>query len=340
MPLKIKDIKIDGYERVVHATDENTQLNCFIAIHNIKLGPALGGTRSWEYENQESQLTDVKRLSEAMTLKNSVCGINFGGGKAALNLKGIKKTSDLYQSYGEAVQALKGIYISAADVGTTKDDLLEIQKKTNYVNGIGIETSAPTARGLLSAIKSTCKFGLKKKDLKNIHIAICGAGKVGGKLAKLLYKEGVKLSIANIDQSQLDELSKDIEFSRISPDEIVGLECDLLSPCALGKAIHKENINSLNCKMIVGAANNQLENDDIGLNLKHNKVVYSPDFLVNSGGVIAISCEINKNEKDLENQLNIIGKRTTEVLEISQKLNKATNTVAKNLAWERINNLA
>jgi len=136
MPLKIKDIKIDGYERVVHATDENTQLNCFIAIHNIKLGPALGGTRSWEYDNQESQLTDVTRLSEAMTLKNSVCGINFGGGKAALNLKGIKKTSDLYQSYGEAVQALKGIYISAGDVGTTKEDLLEIQKKTNYVNGI------------------------------------------------------------------------------------------------------------------------------------------------------------------------------------------------------------
>jgi len=338
MPLKIKDMKIDGYERVVHATNENTELNCFIAIHNIKLGPALGGTRSWEYDNQESQLIDVQRLSEAMTLKNSVCGINFGGGKAALNLKGTKKTSDLYQSYGEAVQALKGIYISAGDVGTTKEDLLEIQKETNYVNGIGIETSAPTARGLLNAIKSTCKFVLKKNDLKNIHIAISGAGKVGGKLAKLLHKEGAKLSIANIDQSQLNDLSNDVKFSRVSPDEIIGLECDLLSPCALGNVIHEKNINSLNCKMIVGGANNQLGNESIGLNLKNNNVVYSPDFLVNSGGVIAISCEINKNEKNLENQLNTIGKRTTEILEISQKINKATNTVAKNLAWERINN--
>jgi len=223
-------------------------------------------------------------------------------------------------------------------VGTTKEDLLEIQKETNYVNGIGIETSAPTARGLLNAIKSTCKFVLKKNDLKNIHIAISGAGKVGGKLAKLLHKEGAKLSIANIDQSQLNDLSNDVEFSRVSPDGIVGLECDLLSPCALGNVIHEKNINSLNCKMIVGGANNQLGNESIGLNLKNNNVVYSPDFLVNSGGVIAISCEINKNEKNLENQLNTIGKRTTEILEISQKINKATNTVAKNLAWERINN--
>ena len=174
-------------------------------------------------------------------------------------------------------------------------------------------------------------FGAKR-------IAISGAGKVGGKLAKLLHKEGVKLSIANIDQSQLNDLSNDVKFSRVSPDEIVGLKCDLLSPCALGKVIHKKNINSLNCKMIVGGANNQLGNESIGLNLKNNNVVYSPDFLVNSGGVIAISCEINKNEKNLEYQLNTIGKRTTEILEISQKINKATNTVAKNLAWERINN--
>jgi leucine dehydrogenase len=179
---------------------------------------------------------------------------------------------------------------------------------------------------------------LKKNDLKNIHIAISGAGKVGGKLAKLLHKEGAKLSIANIDQSQLNDLSNDVKFSRVSPDEIIGLECDLLSPCALGNVIHEKNINSLNCKMIVGGANNQLGNESIGLNLKNNNVVYSPDFLVNSGGVIAISCEINKNEKNLENQLNTIGKRTTEILEISQKINKATNTVAKNLAWERINN--
>ena len=338
MSLKIKDLKIDGYERVVHATDENTKLNCFIAVHNIKLGPAVGGVRSWEYESQESQLFDVTRLSEAMTLKNSVCGINFGGGKATLNLKGIKKTPDLYQSYGEAVQALKGIYITAGDVGTHKEDLLEVQKKSSYVNGIGLETSAPTSRGLLNAIKSTCRFALKKDDLKDVHVAICGAGKVGGKLAKLLYKEGAKLSIANIDQSKLDVLKKDIEFSIISPDKIVTLECDLLSPCALGNVINKKNIDYLKCQMIAGAANNQLDNDDTGLRLKRNKVVYSPDFLVNSGGVIAISCEINKKEKDLENQLNFIGKRTTEVLEISQKSNTATNTVAKDLAWQRINN--
>ena len=193
MPLKIEDIKVKGYERVIHATNESTKLDCIIAIHNTKLGPALGGVRSWEYSTFENQKNDVLRLSEAMTFKNSVCGINFGGGKASLNLTNIKKTPELYQSYAEVVEALKGSYLTAGDVNTFKEDLIECSKVSKYVYGINVETSEPTARGLFYAMKSAYNFINNSNDLKNVHVAISGVGKVGGKLAKLLSKANVKV---------------------------------------------------------------------------------------------------------------------------------------------------
>ena len=151
MSLKIKEISTKGYERVVHATNETTKLDCIIAIHNTKLGPALGGVRSWSYNSFDEQKADALRLSEAMTLKNSVCSINFGGGKAALNLKDVKKTPELYQSYAEAVEFLKGDYLTAGDVNTFKEDLIECSKVTNYVYGINAETSTPTSIGIYNA---------------------------------------------------------------------------------------------------------------------------------------------------------------------------------------------
>ena len=158
MTLKIKDIKINGYERVIHATNETTKLDCVIAIHNTKLGPALGGVRSWEYNSFEDQKNDVLKLSEAMTLKNSICGINFGGGKASLNLTNIKKTPELYQSYAEVVESLNGSYLTAGDVNTFKEDLIQCSKVSKYVYGINVETSAPTAKGLFYAMRSTNYF--------------------------------------------------------------------------------------------------------------------------------------------------------------------------------------
>ena len=199
MPLKIENIKAKGYERVIHATNETTKLDCIIAIHNTKLGPALGGARSWEYHSFEDQKRDVLRLSEAMTLKNSICGINFGGGKAALNLKNAQKTPELYQSYGELVEFLKGKYLTAGDVNTFKEDLIECSKVTKYVYGINVETSGPTSRGLFHAIKLINNFINNRDDLKNVHISISGVGKVGGKLAKLLVKAGAKITAASIN---------------------------------------------------------------------------------------------------------------------------------------------
>ena len=337
MPLKIENIKAKGYERVIHATNETTKLDCIIAIHNTKLGPALGGARSWEYHSFEDQKRDVLRLSEAMTLKNSICGINFGGGKAALNLKNVKKTPELYQSYGEFVESLKGEYLTAGDVNTFKEDLLECYKTTKYVYGINVETSEPTSIGLFHAIKLTNNFINNSNDLKNIHISISGVGKVGGKLAILLSKAGAKITAASINYELIKKLKDKIDLAEASPEDLFKTNCDIISPCALGGAINQSNQHQLKCKAIVGAANNQLENVKIGKWLLENKIVYSPDYLVNSGGVIAIACEINNTENLLKQYLEKIADRLKPVLEVSIKNNESTDFVARRIAWERIN---
>ncbi len=337
MTLKIEDIKVSGYERVIHATNETTKLDCVIAIHNTKLGPALGGVRSWEYRNFEDQKNDALRLSEAMTLKNSVCGINFGGGKASINLSNIKKSPELYQSYAEAVETLNGKYLTAGDVNTFKDDLIQCSKVSKYVYGINVETSGPTSKGLFFAMKATNNFVSNNNDLKNIHVAISGVGKVGGKLAKLLSKANATITLASINKNHIEKLKKEINFSETSPGDLFMTKCDIISPCALGGAINSLNKNKLQCKSIVGAANNQLEDPTIGEWLNNNSILYAPDYLVNSGGVIAIASEINKTEIFIEEQLIKIGNRLTSVLEESKRSGESTNLVAKRIALERIN---
>ena len=337
MPLKIIDIKVKGYERVVHATNETTKLDCIISIHNTKLGPALGGVRSWEYSSFENQKNDVLNLSEAMTLKNSICGINFGGGKASINLTKVKKTPELYQSYAEAVEALKGSYLTAGDVNTFKEDLIECSKISKYVYGINVETSGPTAKGLFYAMKAVLNFIDNNNDLKNVHVAISGVGMVGGKLAKLLSKANVKITAASMNPEIISKLKNSIKITEVYPEELFNTKCDIISPCALGGAINEKTKKQLKCKAIVGGANNQLERPTIGDWLNKNNIIYAPDYLVNSGGVIAIASEINKTEKVLEKKLQEIAERLMHVLEESKKNNKSCDLIAKRIAWERIN---
>ena len=339
MSLKINEISVKGYEKVIHATNESTKLDCIISIHNTKLGPALGGVRSWEYNSFDEHKADALKLSQAMTLKNSVCGINFGGGKAALNLKGIKKTPELYRSYAEVVEILKGDYLTAGDVNTFKEDLIECSKVTNYVYGINVETSAPTSLGIFNAIKTTYNFINENDDIKNIHVAISGVGKVGSKLAKLLSKAGASITAASINLKLINELKGKINITEVGPENLFKTKCDIISPCALGGSINTSSKKQLKCQAIVGAANNQLDSPETGEWLLKHRIVYSPDYLVNSGGVIAIASEINGTGNLLEKQLEKIGDRLKSVLIESKKNNESTDSVAKRIAWERINKL-
>jgi len=337
MKLKIIDIPVKNYERVIHVTHETTKLDCIIAIHNTNLGPALGGVRSWAYKNFDEQLNDVTRLAEAMSLKNSICGINFGGGKATINLKGINKTPDLYRSYAEAVEYLKGDYLTAGDVNTFKEDLVECSKVTKHVYGINVETSAPTSRGIFNAIKCINNFINGTNSVKGTHVAISGVGKVGGKLSKLLAKGGAKITAASINQDLINELKKEIKISEAKPENLFKTNCDIISPCALGGAINTINKNYLKCSAIVGAANNQLDKSETAEWLFKNKIIYAPDYLVNAGGVIAIASEIKKTENTLNQQLEKISERLRQVLEESDKNKQSTDVVAKYVALKRIN---
>ena len=271
MSLEIKDISISDYERVIHGTNVSSKLDAIIAIHNTKLGPALGGVRSWLYNSFDEHLSDALRLSKAMTLKNSVCGINFGGGKAVINLKGIRKTPELYESYGELVDKLNKSYITAGDVGTSVENLISINKSTKYVSGIKLETSGPTAKGIFNAIKTIYNF-LTHKEIKEATIAISGVGKVGSKLAKLLFDKKSKLIVSNIGKDAIDRLNQEkIFFTESDINLIFEKECDIISPCALGGAINFETKKKLKCKAIVGAANNQLDSSETAIWLKKNK---------------------------------------------------------------------
>ena len=338
MSLKINEISVKGYEKVIHAINQTTKLDCIISVHNTKLGPALGGVRSWNYNSFDEQKADALKLSEAMTLKNSICGINFGGGKAVINIRGRNKTPELYQSYAEVVETLKGDYLTAGDVNTFKEDLIECSKATKYVYGINVETSAPTSIGILNAIRTTNNFINNNKDIKGIHVAISGVGKVGGKLAKLLVEAGVKITAASINKVLINELKKEIKIMEVNPENLYKSDCDIISPCALGGVINMSTRSQLKCKAIVGAANNQLDNSETGEWLLKNNIIYSPDYLVNSGGVIAIASEINRKENYLEEQLEKIGERLRSVLKESRINNQSTNSVAKRIAWERIKN--
>ena len=339
MSLNIREIPVSNYERIIHAVNETTKLDCVISIHNTKLGPALGGVRSWSYDNFQKQLQDALNLSKAMSLKNSICGINFGGGKATLNLTGVKKSPELYQSYAEAVDSLKGSYLTAGDVGTFKEDLIQCSKVTKHVYGINVETSAPTSKGIFNAIKTTYNFINENDDITNIHIAISGVGKVGSKLAKLLSKAGASITAASINLKLINELKGKINITEVGPENLFKTKCDIISPCALGGSINTSSKKQLKCQAIVGAANNQLDSPETGEWLLKHRIVYSPDYLVNSGGVIAIASEINGTKNLLEKQLEKIGDRLKSVLIESKKNNESTDSVARRIAWERINKL-
>ena len=338
MTLTIEELQTDGYERVVRVTNPDAKLDAVIAVHNIKLGPALGGCRYWNYNNVEDQITDALRLAEGMTYKNSVCGLDYGGGKAVINATVAgNKTPELYKAFGEAVHALNGIYYTAGDVGTEQWDLLHVKAVTPYCGGVFNDSSGPTAVGIFNSIKATYKFMNSSDSLNGVHFAISGIGKVGSKLAKALNDENVHLTIADVNANALSDLKSEINFTEVDVAEIHKVNCSIFSPCALGNIINKHTRHQLRCNAIVGAANNQLDNADTDKWLFENNIVYAPDYLVNSGGVIVISAELNNTVDKMDSQLKKIEDRTMEVLVRSKIENSPSDVVSRRIAWDRIN---
>lgn len=316
-------LEIMGHEQVVHCYDQETGLKAIIGIHNTALGPALGGTRVWKYSSESDALNDVLRLSRGMTFKSSISGINLGGGKAVIiDNPNAKKDEKFWRKYGQFVDSLNGKYITAEDVGTSTKEIEYIAKETKHVAGKPFhmggsgDPSPFTAYGVYVSLKAAWKRATGKDSLNGAKISVQGTGHVGQYLIDHLMSENAIVSIADINPANIELVTKKHKVSVIDPKEIVTMETDIYAPCALGATLNPDTIPNLKCKVIAGAANNQLKDEKTdGDAVMKRGIYYAPDFLINAGGVINCYTE-TIGEYSREKTIALIDPIYNKVLEI------------------------
>ncbi|SMB95247.1 leucine dehydrogenase [Thermanaeromonas toyohensis ToBE] len=284
------------YEQLVLCHDKDTSLKAIICIHDTTLGPALGGVRMWPYASEDEAILDVLRLARGMTYKNAAAGLNLGGGKAVIIGDPRKdKTEELLRAFGRFVDTLGGRYITAEDVGTSVEDMEYIRAETKYVAGLPESSGDPspfTAYGTYMGMKAAALFVWGNKSLEGKIVAVQGLGHVGYALCQYLAAEGVKLIVTDLYQENVERAVKELGATAVSPEDIYSVECDIYSPNALGGVLNDDTIPKLKCKIIAGAANNQLKEDRHGAMLQSLGIVYVPDYIINAGGVINIAEEL------------------------------------------------
>ena len=287
------------HEQVVFCHDAESGLDSIIAIHDTTLGPALGGTRMWPYRSSDEALIDVLRLSEGMTYKAAVAGLELGGGKAVIIGDSKRdKTPELLRAHGRFVDSLGGRYITAEDVGIGVEDMEYVYEETKHVTGIRSsphgsgDPSPVTAYGVYNGIKASCLRKLGSDELTGVSVAVQGAGHVGYYLCENLAGEGAKISICDIDDERVRKVVADFGATPVEPDEIYDVECDVFAPCALGAVINDGTVRRLRCRVVAGGANNQLAEDRHGDALDAKGILYAPDYVINAGGLINVYGEI------------------------------------------------
>lgn len=335
------------HEEVVFCHDKNVGLKAIIAIHNTALGPALGGTRMWNYKTEEEALTDVLRLSKGMTYKAAAAGLNLGGGKAVIiGDPKTQKTEGLFRAFGQFVNSLNGKYITAEDVGTGEKDMEYIYMETPWVTGIpkdfgGSGDPSPyTAHGVLMGIKATAKEKFGTDSLKGMRIAVQGLGNVGSHLVKYLVDDGAVVTVADIDADRVKKCVEQYKVASVSPDQILFVDCDILAPCALGAIVNDQSISKFKCKAISGGANNQLAESRHGDHLRELGILYAPDYVVNAGGLMNVFVELEGYSPDRAfDKTRKVYDNVTDVFRIAKRDQISTNLAADRLAEERVNTI-
>ncbi|WP_368652023.1 Glu/Leu/Phe/Val dehydrogenase [Ornithinibacillus sp. 4-3] len=329
------------YEQLVFCQDRSSGLKAIIAIHDTTLGPALGGTRMWNYQSETEAIEDALRLARGMTYKNAAAGLNLGGGKTVIIGDPKKdKNPEMFRALGRYVQGLNGRYITAEDVGTTVQDMDYIQMETDYVTGTSASSGNPspvTAYGVYKGMKATAKAAFGSDSLQGKTIAVQGVGNVAYHLCELLHEEGANLIVTDINKAAVDRAVKNFGAKAVETDEIYAVECDIFSPCALGSIINDHTIPQFKAKVIAGSANNQLASDQHGDILHENNILYAPDYVINSGGVINVEDELHGyNEARAMKKVETIYDSLTRVYEIAEQENMPTYLAANHMAEERI----
>jgi leucine dehydrogenase len=338
-------LSFDNHEQVVFCNDKDTGLKAIIGIHNTVLGPALGGTRMWQYNNEWEALNDALRLSRGMTFKAAITGLNLGGGKAVIiGDSKTQKTPELMKRFGEFVHSLSGKYITAEDVGMETADMDLVREVTPYVTGIseskgGAGNPSPiTAYGVFMGMKAAAKYKFGTDILEDRKVYVQGIGHVGEALVEHLVNEGAHVVIADINDERLQDVSKKYGTSIYRGDDIYSESMDIYAPCALGATVNDDTVYKIKAQVIAGAANNQLANEERhGLILQERGIVYAPDFLINAGGIINVYAELEGYDKqEIIRKTENIYNTTLEILSNAETNEITANHAALNIAKNRI----
>jgi leucine dehydrogenase len=335
----------DNHEQIVFCNDKDTGLKAIIGIHNTVLGPALGGTRMWNYENEWAALNDVLRLSRGMTFKSAITGLNLGGGKAVIiGDSKTQKTPELMRRFGEFVHSLSGRYITAEDMGMTTEDMDTVREVTPYVTGIsqdkgGAGNPSPiTAYGVFMGMKAAAHFKYGSDILEDKKIYVEGIGNVGETLVEYLSQEGAQVVIADVNQDRLEEVRDKYGATIYGGNDLYEEQMDIYAPCALGATINDQTIHRIKATVIAGAANNQLQ-DEVkhGQLLQQKGIVYAPDFLINAGGIINVYAELEGYDRsEIMRKTENIYTTTIEILNRAQESGVTTHQAALEIAQARI----
>lgn len=323
-------IDFDAHEQVDFACDPETGLRAVLAIHDTRLGPALGGCRIWRYEDDAAALTDALRLSRGMTYKAAIAGLALGGGKSVILADArTEKTPAMMRAMGRAVDRLGGRYIVAEDVGATPEDMDEIARETRHVSGRPGDVGDPspwTAEGVFFCLREAVRLGLDRDALTGVRVAVKGVGAVGGKLARLLAEAGARLVLADLRPELAEALAASLVAEHgpgaamAAPvEEIAFLDVDVFAPCALGGELSADTIARLQAPVVCGAANNQLATAEDGARLAARGVLYCPDYLVNAGGVISVArTPLGLSASDARGLLEALPRTLAQVIEAAR----------------------
>ncbi|HEX7065003.1 MAG TPA: branched-chain amino acid dehydrogenase [Bacillales bacterium] len=335
------------YEQLVFCQDKESGLKAVIAIHDTTLGPALGGTRMWQYDSEDAAIEDALRLARGMTYKNAASGLNLGGGKTVIIGDPRKdKNEAMFRAFGRYIQGLNGRYITAEDVGTTVADMDLIHEETDFVTGISVafgssgNPSPVTAYGVYKGMKAAAQEAFGSDSLEGKTVAVQGVGHVAYVLCKHLHEEGAQLVVTDINKEAVKRAVDDFGARAVDPDDIYDVDCDIFAPCALGAVVNDDTISRLKAKVIAGSANNQLKDEAHGDQLHEMGVAYAPDYVINAGGVINVADELNGyNHERAMKKVEGIYDNVARVFEISKRDGIPTYVAADRLAEERIERL-
>lgn len=345
----IAQMGLNNHEQILFCNDNSTGLKAIIAIHNTVLGPALGGTRMWNYANEMEALNDVLRLSRGMTFKSSVAGLNLGGGKAVIigDPKKIKNEA-LLRRFGKFVNSLGGKYITAEDVAMTSRDMEIINMETKYVSGLpenmggSGDPSPVTAYGVYVSMKASAREVWGNDSLAGKRVLVQGIGHVGQVLVDHLTKEGAKVYINDISEDRLKIVAEKYFAEVVSTDTMFDLDIDIYAPCALGATVNDDTLGRLKCKIICGAANNQLADEKVhGVMVGKQGILYAPDYVVNAGGIINVYYELSGyNRERAMTHAEKIYDTTFSLFQLAKKEGIPTYMAANHLAEKRIEEIA